>query len=158
MWRGQISDEEFLSEITRRHPEMPDVTAEEFLSHTDVFQRSEPVYALAKALREYGIITGILSNVFGIGLKVIERGGFYEGFDPLIISCREGLAKPDVDIYKLTLERTGVEPQEMIYIDDQSELLEPAKALGIHTVLATAPDQIVADVKAIIAKENDLQL
>ncbi len=154
MWRGQISDEEYLAEIRRRHPDAPLVTPDEFRRHMDAFTRSEPVYRLAEELRAAGIKTGILSNVFGIGVGPLREGGFYDGFDPVILSCEVGLAKPEAAIYQLAAERLGLRPEEIIFIDDQKAWLDPAGEAGMHMVLAENPEQIVADTKRIIHEQN----
>lgn len=154
MWRGQISDEEFLAEINRRYPHTPPVTPDEFRAAMDEFTRSELVYALAAELRAKGIKTGILSNIFGLGVKPLRAGGFYDGFDPVLLSCEVGYAKPEKAFYDLAVERLGVHPEEILFIDDQEICLEPARNMGMHTLLAQSPDQIVADTKRIISEQN----
>jgi epoxide hydrolase-like predicted phosphatase len=158
MWRGQITDEDFLAEVSRRNPGTPVLTAEQFRSHLDKFKRSEPVYDLVERLRAAGIKTAILSNVFGIGVGPIRSGGFYEGFDPVLLSCDTGLAKPEKEFYKMAIERLGAKPEEIIFIDDQEVCLEPAKKMGMHVILAKSLEQIVRDTKAIIYKQNGINL
>jgi epoxide hydrolase-like predicted phosphatase len=158
MWRGQISDEEFVAEINRRHPELPPVKPEQFRAHMDAFERSEPVYAMAQKLRAAGIKTGILSNVFGIGVGPLRSGGFYEGFEPVLLSCEAGRAKPEPEFYQMAVDQLSVKPEEIIFIDDQQYCLDPARAMGMHVVLAQNPAQIVSDTKTLIQKENGVIL
>jgi putative hydrolase of the HAD superfamily len=158
MWRGHISDEDFFAEISRRRPDLPAITAEDFRRHMDNFERSEPVYALAAKARAAGIKTGILSNVFGVGVKPLRQGGFYDGFDPVLLSCEVGYAKPDPEFYQMAIDHLGVAPEEIVFIDDQQYALDPAKAVGMHVILATAPEQIVNDTKALLLKENGVKL
>lgn len=157
MWRGQISDEDFLAAIRREFPEVPEVTVGDYMRHMQHFKRSEPVYALAERLRAQGIKTGILSNVFGLGVKPLRESGFYEGFDPVLLSCEVGYAKPDPEFYQLAVDKLGVKPEEIIFIDDQEYVLEPARAMGMHVILARTPEQIVRDTEAVIQKENGIQ-
>lgn len=44
------------------------------------------------------------------------------------------MRKPDPRIYKLCLERLGVQPQESIFLDNNSQNLKAAAQLGIKTV------------------------
>ena len=44
------------------------------------------------------------------------------------------MRKPDPRIYKLCLERLGVQPQESIFLDNSSQNLKAAARLGIKTV------------------------
>lgn len=158
MWRGQIGDDEFFAEVQRRHPELPIVTADTFRQHMDAFRRSEPVYTLAERLRNRGIKTGILSNVFGVGMRALRGGGFYEGFDPVLLSCEVGYAKPDVEFYQMAVDRFGVRPEEILFIDDQQYCLGPAESMGMCVILATSPEQIVYEVETLIAQENGVKL
>ena len=150
MWEGRIADDVFLAEIKRRWPDTPGITPDEFRTHMEAFTRSEPVYRFAEQLRTEGIKTAILSNVFGIGLAPIQDGGFYEGFAPVILSCKVGVAKPDPAIYDLALRELALMPHEIIFIDDQQGFLDPAVQKGMHTVLARNPEQIVTDTLQII--------
>lgn len=158
MWRGQISNDEFLAAVRREFPEAPEVTMGDLMRHMQHFRRSEPVYRLAERLRAKGIKTGVLSNIFGLGVKPLREGGFYEGFDPVLLSCEVGYAKPDSEFYQMAVDKLGVKPEEVLFIDDQQYVLDPAHAMGMHTILAESPEQIVRDTEDLLQKENGLQL
>jgi putative hydrolase of the HAD superfamily len=51
-----------------------------------------------------------------------------------VASCEVGLRKPDPAIYRLALERAGVEPQQAIYIDDRPELVEAGQRAGLSAI------------------------
>ena len=70
---------------------------------------------------------------------VIER------FDGLIVSGEVGLAKPDLDIYVLAIERFEVNPATTVFIDDRPENLTGAEAAGFQTVLFTSAAQVRAE-------------
>lgn len=154
MWRGQISNDDFMAEIRRAFPETPAVTMDDFMKQMQHFKRSEPVYDLAERLRAKGIKTGILSNVFGLGVQPLRAGGFYDGFDPVLLSCEVGYAKPDPEFYQLAVDKLGAKPEEIVFIDDQQYVLDPARAMGMHTILAETPEQIVRDTEDLILQEN----
>lgn len=156
--RGEISDDEFFAEINRRHPNSPPATREAFLAKTDIFVRSEPVYELAEKLRANGIKTGILSNMYDMTAQVLWEKGFYDGFDPVVLSCEEHFAKPDREFYQIAVRKLGVQPQEVLFIDDQQKCMPPAQALGMRIILAENAEQIVRDAKTILKRENALEL
>jgi len=158
MWRGQMSDDEFMDEIRRRFPDTPIVDKGDFMQHMQHFNRSEPVYALAERLRQHGLKTGVLSNVFSIGVQALRAGGFYNGFDPVLLSCEVGYAKPDPEFYQMAIDRLGVQPEEIIFIDDQQYCIDPAQEMGMHVILARSPEQIVHDAEAIVFQENGVKL
>ena len=157
--RGQMLDEDFFNELNRRHGR-GSVTVTEAIFHAeaDVFVRSKPVYALAERLRKSGIKTGILSNFYKMGAIELEKRGFYEGFAPVVLSCDECMVKPEEQFYQIAVDRLGVAPDEIIFIDDQPKCLPPAERMGMFTVKADSPEQIVADVTKIIKEQNGLDL
>jgi putative hydrolase of the HAD superfamily len=123
-----------------------------------LFVPSQEVYDLAARLREKGIKTGILSNIFAMNATILRRQGRYQGFDPIVLSCDEGYAKPDKELYYAAVEKLGVKPDEILFVDDQEKCTRPAESMGMSTVLAVSPQQIVADVTRIIERENGLRL
>lgn len=158
MWRGQVDDEEFLAAIRQQYPDAPAVTKNDLMNNMQEFTRSAPVYALALSLRAHNIATGILSNVFGMGAARLKAGGFYDDFNPVLLSSDAGYAKPDKEFYELAVQALGVHPNEILFIDDQQYALDPAAAMGMYTILATSPQQIVRDTKALIKQQNNVDL
>lgn len=157
--RGKSDEAAFFRELNRRYGSKKQVTQKMFLDKVHAaFLPSTAVYGLAKRLREHGIQTAILSNIFDMNAKLLRKQGWYNGFDPLVLSCDEGFAKPDPEIYAVAIERLGVRPEEIIFIDDQQKCLQPAQKLGMHTIEATSPTQIIADTKALIYRFNDIRL
>lgn len=143
---GHISEAAFFEQMNERHPEGVRLNRQNFLAHSDIFVKSAPVYSLAARLRGAGIKTGILSNIYDFTGEALRRRGFYDGFDPVILSCFEHLAKPEVAIYQRAMKRLGVHSGEIIFVDDFERCLVPARVLGWHTVHARSPHQIVTDV------------
>lgn len=154
--RGEILDEDFFVKLSKHYGTT--VTPEQFLAASDIFVRYDKVYELADKLRAAGIKTGILSNMYKMSAKVLRDQGFYDGFEPILLSCDEGMAKPQPEFYQLALQRLGCLPEEVIFIDDQEKCLPVAEQLGMYVIKADDEGQIVADIKAILKKENKLEL
>ena len=55
-------------------------------------------------------------------------------FPQVVESCLEGICKPDPRIYKLCLERLGLQPSESIFLDDLGLNVKAAASLGIRTI------------------------
>jgi putative hydrolase of the HAD superfamily len=95
--------------------------------------------------------TAILSNSFaGARGKEQERYHFAEMCDLIIYSHEEGIAKPDRRIYELTCERLGVQPAEMIFLDDHQRPVVAARELGIHAILFQNTARAIADIQAAL--------
>ena len=59
---------------------------------------------------------------------------FLDAFDVAVISGREGVAKPDRRIFEILLERVGLPPGELLFVDDSLKNVEAARALGIEAL------------------------
>ncbi len=116
------------------------------------------VRRLAKDLRRQGIKTGVLSNTILTIPWILHIVGGYRGFEPIVLSSKEGVAKPDPRIYQIAIERAGVKPEEILFIDNLSKNTEAAERLGVKTVQAKNSKQIVRDVKRILLENNGLEL
>lgn len=95
--------------------------------------------------------TALLSNSFvGARRREEEHYHFSELADPIIYSHEVGVAKPDPRIYALTWERLGVQPSEMIFLDDSQRAVVAARELGIHAILFRDNAQAIADIQACL--------
>ncbi len=65
----------------------------------------------------------------------------------MISSCEVGLTKPDPAIFRLTLERLGVDAGEVLFVDDTPGHVEVARALGIGGLCFEATAQACADIR-----------
>ena len=91
--------------------------------------------------------TGLLSNAWSDLRDLLHRLGIDDAFDAMVISAEEHLMKPDPAIYRLMLERLGVEPAEAVFVDDRLENVHAAHALGIRTVQFRHRDQAMAELR-----------
>ena len=82
------------------------------------------------------IPTGILSNQRAEWLlPALDRAELTAQFDPILISSRTGLVKPDpAALAQLTA--LGVPPEAVLYVDDSGRACDAARALGVTTVAA----------------------
>ncbi|MCQ2064937.1 MAG: HAD family phosphatase [Bacteroidaceae bacterium] len=55
--------------------------------------------------------------------------------DRYVISSHVGLAKPDPAIYRLLMDRYGLEPSECVFVDDRTDNVNAAVSLGMHGIL-----------------------
>ena len=111
---------------------------------------NEELIAWFRALRPR-YRTAILSNSFvGAREHEEERYGFTSMVDLAIYSHEEGVHKPDPRIYAIAIERLGVAPGEIVFLDDRPENVDAARAAGIQAVLFTSTAQVIADIEALL--------
>jgi epoxide hydrolase-like predicted phosphatase len=96
--------------------------------------------------------TGIISNSFvGAREREQQRYGFDQMTDVIIYSHEAGISKPDPRIYELACARLGIQPSEMIFLDDVAANVVAARELGARAILFTSTAQAIADIQASLA-------
>ena len=93
-----------------------------------------PTGALIADLKAAGYTLYVLSNMSREFIDFLRQQPVYRHFDGEVISCEEGVAKPQPEIYELLLQRFDLNPAETLFIDDRKENVEAAAAKGIRTV------------------------
>ncbi|MEJ2301641.1 MAG: HAD family phosphatase [Anaerolineales bacterium] len=95
--------------------------------------------------------TGLLSNAWDDLRDVLEKGWkIAAAFDAIVISAEVGVAKPDAKIYHIILDRLGVAPAEAVFVDDFSENVAGARAVGMRAIRFQNSRQVRADLDQIL--------
>lgn len=63
-----------------------------------------------------------------------EKYNVARHFNELILSYQVGSSKPEHTIYKEVLQRSGLPPEDCLFIDDLEQNIKAAKELGINTI------------------------
>ena len=93
----------------------------------------EATGVLETASRHAGL--GIIANQYRTVRGVLQRDGIDSFFRVVQISEEAGVSKPDPPIFERALREAGCKPQEAVMVGDRIDFdVEPAKALGFHTV------------------------
>jgi len=96
--------------------------------------RGVPLYALSNFSREKFLETRERYPSFGL-------------FDGVVVSGEVGLVKPDPAIWRLLVERYGLDPAAVLYIDDLAENCAVAEGLGMATHQFTGAAKLRADLE-----------
>jgi len=92
------------------------------------------------ACRAAGLTLGVVSNFedWLEGLLIEMEVAPFFAF--MVISGKEGVEKPDPAIFRLALERSGVAPEEAVFVGDHPRLdIQAAAELGMTGVLIDRP-------------------
>ncbi len=91
--------------------------------------------ALLRRLKAAGRPVHALSN-FATDKFALARAehDFLDTFDVAVISGHVGAVKPDRRIYEILLERVGLGPEDLLFIDDSPANVRAAEALGMATI------------------------
>jgi epoxide hydrolase-like predicted phosphatase len=92
--------------------------------------------------------TALLSNAWDTMRAMVEQTWkFDDAFDLMVISAEVGLAKPDERIYRYTVERLGLQPQECIFVDDFSRNVNAAREFGLQAIHFKSAQQAWGEVE-----------
>jgi len=91
--------------------------------------------ALLDALQRNGVPTYAITNFAADTFEeTCAAFPFMQRFNGVICSGREGVCKPNPAIYRLLLERFGLNAGDCVFIDDSAANIAAADALGFHTI------------------------
>lgn len=89
------------------------------------------LYDLAKAgYRLFGL-TNWAAETFPY---VFYSYDFFQVFEDIVVSGREGFIKPEREIFDLCLSRNGINPAESVFIDDNLDNIHAAENLGLCAI------------------------
>jgi FMN phosphatase YigB (HAD superfamily) len=97
--------------------------------------RGVPQYGLTNMESECWPIVTTMSPVFAL-------------FDGVVVSGDEKIVKPDARIYQLVIDRFGVAPQDLLFIDDSPANIAAAAAMGFDTHLFDDPSTLLPALQA----------
>ena len=82
----------------------------------------------------------------------------YEAFsmmDGIVMSGEELIAKPDLRIYKILLERYGLKAEECVFIDDRKENIIAGEQVGIRGIIFEDCEQVKQAFHVLNQKSNE---
>ncbi len=99
----------------------------------DEFVYPETENCLGELSKHYRI--GIIANQNLGSEERLEKLGLLKHIDLVIASAEEGVAKPDLRIFQIALDRANCKPEEVIMVGDRIDNdIIPANKIGMTTV------------------------
>ena len=87
-----------------------------------------------RTIRSAGLKVAALTNNWASEDQFHKMDALRNEFDVFIESTKVGLRKPDPRIYHLACSALGVEPSQVVFLDDIGLNLKAARALGMTTI------------------------
>ena len=112
------------------------------------------------ALKEQWYVVGLLSDMTKERRDVYMNKWWYDSFDILFNSCDLGYSKAKdhrdntTDIYGYVLDNLWVIWEKCLFIDDKIVNCTQANKVGIQTIQAVNPEQIIQDVSDFLEKNK----
>lgn len=130
--RGALSLDEVMEHLMMRSGFSREKCVDFVQRAIDMQEAIRPTETLIEALKADGRYRlFVLSNMSREFIDFLRRVPVYRHFDGEVVSCEEGICKPEPEIYRLLLERYALDPAETLFIDDRPENVEAAEREGI---------------------------
>lgn len=135
---SNVTDNEFMDRLAQSVGDFKSVCTSFGLKPTPWNSDDEVVYPEAKEClrsisKRYKI--GIIANQNPGSKERLERIGLLKYIDLVIASAEEGVAKPDLRIFQIALERANCNPEESVMVGDRVDNdIIPANKIGMKTV------------------------
>jgi 2-haloacid dehalogenase len=110
----------------------------------------DPTVDVLAELRAAGIPLYALSNWSAETFPIARpRYPFLDWFDGIVISGEVGAAKPDPRIYQALVERHGLDPASLAFVDDVPANVAAAESLGMRGLTFTSAAALRQDLEAL---------
>ncbi|MDP2672298.1 MAG: HAD family phosphatase [Nanoarchaeota archaeon] len=116
-------------------------------SYKKIFKQNKELFKKLFELKKRGYKIAVLSDQWFLSKEALMPEKLYKTFDEVIVSCDVGIRKPNLKIYQLAAKKLNLSPKEILFIDNQKWNLEPAKKLGMKTILFKNNKQLFSDEK-----------
>jgi 2-haloacid dehalogenase len=129
------------------HPDKGHLIDAYYARHLDMIPGPiEGTVEILAELRERGAKLYFLSNYSAETYPLaLARFDFLAWFAGGIVSGEHGVIKPDPAIYRLLIERHGIDPHRAVFIDDVAANAAAARPFGIHGIHFTGADALRAE-------------
>ena len=129
--RGTRTLEQVLGDLEERSGYSREECREMVRLAIDRQETIEPTLRLIQQLKAAGYTLYVLSNMSKEFIAFLRQLPVYSYFDGEVVSCEEGVCKPEPAIYRLLLDRYSLTPAETLFIDDRPENVAAAEREGI---------------------------
>ena len=113
------------------------------------YKKNKSLYRLAFKLKKQGYKIAILSDQWYLSNKALYIEKYLKKFNTVIISYKVKTRKPKPKIYKLTLRKLKIKPEQALFIDNQIWNTKPAKKLGFKTIVFKNNKQLFQNLKKL---------
>ena len=149
--KGKLTYEEAMAGFAGTDPEIEEeLLHKAYDSCSGIMGKYDYTQGWIKTLKESGYKLYCITNFTPAGYEqCYDCISFIEEFDGCVFSFREGIAKPDPEIYRRLLKRYDLKPEECVFIDDTDENVFSAQKLGMAGIVFTGYEDAAAKLAEI---------
>lgn len=150
--QGLYSVDEMIEKGVKQFPEL-EMDVEKLMHHwTQFVIPLKKNIEFIKTLKGEGYRVYILSNIPEDDTRYLKSLGVFKNCDGGIFSYEVKKIKPDLDIFRIFLEKYELNANECLFLDDRKENVDAAKSLGFHAVEVLDPNKVIELVKEKICE------
>ena len=151
---GKLSVKEFCSSIRNKF-ELEKDSATLVLIWERIYQETSKlngdVIRFVKEIKtKYKV--GLISNIFDVTATFHQRQKLFYFFKPVVLSCRRGIAKPDIKMFAVAIKEMELKGKEVLYVDDNEKHIAVAKEFGMKTIHFQDNAQFKKEIKKLKIK------
>lgn len=138
---SKINRDEFWKQVTKtlHLPESADALEKKWIDGYEIMPKTKSlIEQLSKKYSLYYLSDNVKERVDALDSKFHFLSLFKGG----VFSHEVGVRKPNPKIYEFALQKSHTHAHEVVFIDDKQMMLDPAKEMGIKTILFTDPDSL----------------
>ena len=149
--KGKLTYEEAIEAFLSVDPDIREELHKAYDECSGIMGRYDYTENWIDALKASGYKLYCITNFTPAGYEqCYDRISFIERFDGCVFSFREGIAKPDPEIYKTLLRRYDLKAEECVFIDDTEENVISAEKLGFAGIVFTGYEDVVAKLDELL--------
>ena len=152
--KGLVTGEEFHLKFNKFFNES--LGYDEFVDiWCNIFFPKPEIIDLIKTLKkQYPLY--LISNINKLHFEFLHQRyrEIFSLFDDLILSYKVKAIKPESAIYQALKAASGVDFEDIIYIDDRADLINEAKAFKIKCIQFSNYQQLISDLNGLGVKTN----
>ncbi|MCR5119090.1 MAG: HAD family phosphatase [Lachnospiraceae bacterium] len=142
--KGKLTYEEAMNGFISADPDIAAELHKAYDSCSGIMGKYDYTEGWINALKEAGYSLYGITNFTPAGYEqCYDCIAFVERFDGCVFSFREGVVKPDPEIYKILLDRYDIKAEESVFIDDTEENVLAAEKLGFKGIVFKGYDDAV---------------
>lgn len=148
--KGQITEKEFLDSFLEF---IPNATISQIRDAWNTIIGDFPLYRLEfLQLLTYKYKLFLLTNTDSIHIEHFEDktgisffSDFYQCFEKVFYSYEMGMRKPDPAIFTSIINKYGLSPKHILFVDDKKQNTDAAASLGMHVWNLKVGEEDVVD-------------
>ena len=148
-FHGRINEDEYISRTMKRNGWKAELPAVRGIIQEN-FRELEETRELLTRLKKQGFKLGLLSIHTKEWIEYNSaKFDYHKFFDAVLYSFEAELSRPNKKAYETILEKLDSRPEECLFVDDNQANLNPARELGMKTLLFENASQAESEFRKI---------